>query len=185
MLTDTIVTAPQNVSKKPIEAFFSDPDDRNGLFHVYLEFILYWTGTDVEWYHHALMMTAGREEKDLLQHMVIRKKEMVRAFNVHRANGEKIWFESTVGSITHPSRNHCFDDDDFEPIRSLIDAFHCAYQKEYESLKLFEKVGSSNRETAIRNLLESAAGYQRQHILHLDAKLACAKEVGMLPYIQP
>ena len=179
MITDTIVADPKDAVKKPIEAFLSNANDGSSLYNVYLEFILYWTSSDVESYHNALMTVAGRKEKNFLQCMATRKREMVRTFSVRRVNGEKTWFESTVGGNTRSSEDYSIRDDDFEPIRSLIDAFHFTYQKEYESLKLFEKVSGSNLEAAIRTLLESAAEHQRHHILYLDTMLSRVQEVAL------
>lgn len=176
MITDTIVADPKNAVKKPIKAFLSNANDGSSLYNVYLEFIIYWTGADVENYSTALLTATGLDAKDLLYVMFRRKREMIHAFDVYRVNGKQVWSESAFGTgIRSSEDNHI----DFTSIRCLMDAFHFAYRKEYESLALFEKVGRSNLDTTIRALLENAAEHQRRHILHLDDRLSCVNNYAV------
>jgi rubrerythrin len=169
MMTDTHVAERPNTQRKPIEAYYLGDDDKVSFFNVYLEFILFWTQTDAESYRNASMMTTTSEEKDLLMSMVVRKTEMFDVFSAYRTNGYKDWFESVFSNKT--SASEFVLENQFKSLQGLKDTFHFAYQKEYESLDMFEKVNRSNKESTIHNLFESAVEHQRQHILYLDSRL--------------
>ncbi len=178
MITDTIAANPSSTLTKPIDAFVSDKNDDISLFNVYLEFILYRIRMDAESYRKALTMVMGSEEKIVLLSMAARKEEMCDILILYRNYGREGWLASTFDTTTRSLTVDYILDTDFKPFQSLIDAFHFAYRKEYESLAVFEKIGRLNLKATIRILMEGAIEHQRRHILHLDAMLSYINNVA-------
>lgn len=173
MTTDTIVSIPSIPRKKPIEAIISDNNDDIDLFSVYLEFIIYRIKTDIESYRQALVAVPGNEVKLVLSSMATKKESMHDALIAYRTYDRNDMFTLAFDTSDQYATVDFILDTYFKPFQSVIDAFHFAYRKEYENLKLFENVGRSSRlNAAIRTLLESAVEHQRRHILHLDALFA-------------
>lgn len=169
-------THPEKTSEKhnrPIDAFIISGNDYGGLFNIYLEFVLYWIRSDIESYRNTFMMVTGYEEKEILLEMVSRKTEMFDAFKAYRSeDGHKDWFESTLRENKQKSTSDYMLDNDSEPIQNLIDAIQYVYQRESQTLGIFEKVNQSNLEKEIHALLENAIERQRRHILYLDSRLS-------------
>ena len=167
--TDITISTTQ---QEPFDALYLDNGHKASQFDMYLEFILYWTKTDVENYRTAIMMIDDRNDKEILVPMVGRKMDMFNILSTHRSNKRKELFESAFGDAIKMSVGGFMIDTDIKPIKSRIDAFHFAYKKEYQGLHAFEKIGRWQFESPIRILLETAIEHQRQHILYLDSRIS-------------
>jgi hypothetical protein len=178
MVAESAMTEIKRRSLNPIDACYFSDSDGVDLFNIYLEFILYWTRSDAESYRNAAAMVMDREGKELLLSMAGLKTEMFRAFSAYHSDGKKDWFASAFGGVAPRSTSSYMLDNDFKPIQRLRDVFNFAYRKEYQGLATFEKLSRADKDPIIRSLLENAAGRQRQHILYLDTRLACAGRIS-------
>jgi hypothetical protein len=173
MIPDTIVANPSINLNTPIEVYISDNNDDIELFNVYLEFIIYRIKADIESYYQALAAAPDHEVKHVLSTMITKKEDMHDALISYRPFNHNAWFALAFDTTVRYPSVDLIPDTHFEPFQCAINAFHFAYRKEYESLKLFESVGRLSRLDAdIRTLLESATEHQCRHILHLDAMFA-------------
>ncbi len=170
IMVETITYTSPNLTK-PIDAVCIIDSDYDGLFGVYLEFVLYWIKSDAQCYRNMVMMLTGREEKWLLSSLVVKKMEMFDVFKESRGKEYKEWFEPAFIGNSQSGNGHGMTDFASHPIHSVEDAFYFAYRKEYQGLALFEKISRSDLGSDIRDLMESAAERQRQLILFLDEKL--------------
>jgi rubrerythrin len=165
------ISAPKSVPRaQQLNAYIMDGTNPRDLFLIYVEFVLYWVRADIGAYGDAARSVPGSQEKKLLGQMTSLKKEMHQAFAQHRHSGNKEWFEAAFSDATSSRVNYLLDNDG-RPIMSILDGFFFSYRKEYQSLKTYEKIASTNPNPDVQNLLRQAADFQRRHIAFLDGQL--------------
>jgi hypothetical protein len=161
--------------KRPVSIFgitgsYKNLDSVGNALTTFRAFVRSHLHSDTGSYRNAAAYIAGKHEKDVLIALSNEKNAALEALAPD--SSEPSSFPSQDNNYEPPSYTQYIIDANFDPLLDMISVFNFAYQREFKTLELFDRLEQSTEEPAAKTLLDKAIMLQRESILRLDAKLA-------------
>ena len=142
------------------------------VFKAYIEFAYYHTINDAVMYEKAVLISRLKEQKALFSQLSCRKRDVLNKLKVNRSN--------TAIALTLPQETGRSSSNSYQPDMDTItfftleDAFDFAYQREKNTLALYDKLQKTAHYPLSKTLFDYLKEIQFTTIEFLDAQLSIA-----------